>query len=256
MLEPEPAPPVHADDRRPLVARRRFWLNGFFGIVLLLNLSRVFPKDAILDWWYMRPITSVGISIIDGPQPVAVIENRGNQTLDAFRFEIKIDGQVLESGWRDDCCFGATTGLWPLPPHESKRFPLKPVVGGISVTRPSAEITLAVFADGSYEGRRSEYQQLVKQRTFVADDAMYWSQAILTAKDSAFEARFNVFSRLYEDRTHAAKLGRASDDALGIPKLVFAARSNPEAYEMVSAAVKLNLDATERALRTRIAAGR
>jgi hypothetical protein len=242
------------DERRPPLTRRHVFASVSMGLLLVLNLARVFPKDAVMDWWYMRPVTSAAISIIDGERPMAIIENRGDKSLDAFRFEITIDGRVMESGWRDDCCFGVSTGLWPLLPHASKRIPLRPVNGGISVTRPAAHITLAVFDDGSYEGRLSEFRQLVKQRAFVADDAIYWASAIDRAKDTAFEARFNIFSRVYEDRSHAAKLGRQADDALGIPNLVFAARTNPEAYASVAATTKTNLAAAELALRMRIAA--
>jgi hypothetical protein len=241
------------DQRRPLLTRRHPLVNVAMALLVVLNLARFFPKDALMDWWYLRPVTSVAVSIVDGPRPVAVVENRGSKTLDAFRFEIKIDGRVVESGWRDDCCFGATTGLWPLQPHDSKRLALQSV-GGLSVTKPSAQITLAVFDDGSYEGRLSEYQQLVKQRTFVADDAIYWVTAIDRAKEMAFESRFNILGSVYENRSHAAKLGRQADDALGIPHLIFAARTNAEAYDAVAAGTKSNLAATELALRTRIAA--
>jgi hypothetical protein len=52
----------------------------------------------------------------------------------------------------------------------------------------------------------------------------------------------------------SASLRQPAGEALGIPELIFAAGSNPEAYASVSASAMKNLDAAERALRTRLAA--
>jgi membrane associated rhomboid family serine protease len=201
-----------------------------------------------------RAIASVTIALVERPNPEIVIENHSDHALEAYRFSVKSGGQLLASGWRDDCCFAAAGSLRPIAPHTSVHLPLRPAAGGVTLGPPKAQITLAEFDDGSFEGSRQEFDDLVKQRKFVADDAAYWRSVIYQQQDAEFKLRFRAFTDAFESQRRSNALGKPAGEALGIPELIFAAGTNPEAYASVSASAMRNLDATERALRARLAA--
>jgi rhomboid protease GluP len=201
-----------------------------------------------------RAIVSVTIALVERPNPEVIIENHSDRPLEAYRFSVKGGGQLLASGWRDDCCFGAASSMRPIAPHTSVHLPLRPVAGGVTLGPPKPEITLAVFDDGSFEGSRQEFDDLVKQRKFVADDAAYWRSVIYQQQDVEFKRRFKALTDAFESQKRSSALGRQAGEALGIPELIFAAGTNPEAYASVSASAMSNLDAAERALRARLAA--
>jgi membrane associated rhomboid family serine protease len=189
----------------------------------------------------------------EGANSFVELENRGDRTLEAYRFKVTIDGQTVASGWRDDCCFGPVNRQQPIAPHSSVQIPVARAFG-VSVGKPKATISLAVFDDGSFEGRREEFDELVKQRKFVADDAAYWRSVIYQQQDANFKLRLDAFTKAYASQKRSAPLGQSAGEALGIPQLIFAADTNPEAYAAVAAQTSINLNAIESALRARIAA--
>jgi membrane associated rhomboid family serine protease len=201
-----------------------------------------------------RPVMFVDIKLVDGQNPEVVIDNRSDRALEAYRFNVKLDGATVAAGWRDDCCFSPVSSMRPIPPHSSAHVPVQPMIGRISIGRPNPQITLAVFDDGSFEGSRDEFNALVKQRKFVADDAAYWRSAIYQQQDADFKARFAAFTEAFATQKRSTSLGQPAGEALAIPQLIFASATNPEAYAAVAKQTTTNLDAIERALRARLAA--
>jgi membrane associated rhomboid family serine protease len=200
------------------------------------------------------PVGSATVALgDDGRNSFVVLENRSDRTLEAYRFNVTLDGQTIAAGWRDDCCFGPVSREQPLAPHSSVRIPVKRTFG-VSVGRPKATITLAVFDDGTFKGSREEFDALVKQRKFVADDAAYWRSVIYQQQDANMKLRFDAFTKAYESQRRSTSLGQLAGEALAIPQLIFAAGTNAEAYASLANQAKINLDAIERALRARIAA--
>ena len=199
-------------------------------------------------------VSSVTATLAENSQQsFVVIENLSDRTLEAYRFTVTLDGQIIAAGWRDDCCFGPVSAQQPIAPHSSVQVPVARTFG-VSLGRPKTQISLAVFDDGSFEGSREEFDRLIRQRQFVADAAAYWRSAVYAEQGAEFSKRFAGFTEAYKKQVNATALGRDAGDALGIPQLIFAAGSNPEAYASVAERTAVNLDAIERALRARLAA--
>jgi membrane associated rhomboid family serine protease len=241
------------EDRTGIVPRQ-WTLAG--AIACAFILASAFGTGSVLAHARSRtrPVMSDSIRLVDGRNPELLIENDSDRALEAYRFNVKGGGQLLASGWRDDCCFGAASSMRPIAPHSVARLALRPVAGGVTLGPPKAQITLAVFDDGSFEGSRQEFDELVKQRKFVADDAAYWRSVIYQQQNTDFKMRFRAFNDAFDSQRRSSALAQPAGEALGIPELIFAAGSNPDAYASVSASAVRNLDAAERALRTRLAA--
>jgi len=241
------------EDRTGIVPRQ-WTLTG--AIACAFILASAFGTGTVLAHarTRSRTVVSASIRLIDGRNPEVIIVNDSDRALEAYRFSVRAGGQLLASGWRDDCCFSAATSTRPIAPHSSVHVPLRPVNGGVTLGPPKAQLTLAVFGDGSFEGDRQEFDDLVKQRKFVADDAAYWRSVIYQQQSADFRQRFKAFNDAFDAQRRSSPLGRPAGEALGIPALISAAGSNPDAYASVAAEASKNLDATERALRIRLAA--
>lgn len=245
--------PRGVDNRAEVPSQWNF--VGVTACALILASAAGTTRLLALEGARSKVVSSVSISLADTRRDLtALISNHSEHALEAYRFQVNLDGRVVASGWRDDCCFGQISRQSPVAPNSSIRVPLRPVVGGVSIGRPSPQITLVVFDDGSFEGNRDQYESLMRQRASVADDAVYWRAAIDAQQSADFRSRYASLSKLYEDHAHASEVGRLADEALGIPQLVFAAGTNPEAYASVAVQTKVNLAAIELALRTRLAA--
>lgn len=233
------------------IAPRQWTLAGTVACAMIL-ISAFGTGKVLARARQSRVIMSAAITLVDGRQPEVVIENRSDLALEAYRFNVSVDGRVIAAGWRDDCCFSPVSATRPIPPHSSIRLPLQPVAG-VSLGRPKAQLTLAVFDDGSFEGGREEFDALVKQRRFVADDAVYWRSAIYQQQDAVFNGRFAAFTQAFAAQKRASSLGEPAGDALAIPQLIHAAGTNPAEYAPVADATTANLNTIERALRARLA---
>lgn len=236
------------------LAPRQWNVAGVIACALILVSS--FGTAKVLAGSMKRSlvVSSVTVAVVDESQKSFVLlENHGDRTLEAYRFQVLLDGQTIAAGWRDDCCFGPVSRAQPLAPHSSVRLPIRRTFG-VSIGRPKATITLAVFDDGSFEGSREEFDDLLRQRKFVADDAAYWRSAIYQQQDAESKSRLAAFTKAYDTQKRSTAFGQPAGEALTIPQLIFAAGTNPTAYASVASATTINLDAIERALRARIAA--
>lgn len=174
------------------------------------------------------PVTSVSTSLSGTRSSLsAIVKNDSDQTLEAYRLEVVSGRTIVETAWRDDCCFAAVSKAEPVAPRSFAAVQLSALEVRVTIGPPTVRITLAMFADGSYQGRTSEYELMMQQRQWVADDADYWLQAIAEDRGKPHKAWHESMIARMDARAHASTFGRPSASVLGIPKLASVIGNSP-----------------------------
>ena len=200
-----------------------------------------------------RPVTSVTAALTGSRgAPTVTVANNSDQPLEAYRVEILSGRRVVETVWRDDCCFTALNGSAPIPPHTSKTWPLSPMELGMTVSGPTSRVTLAILADGVWEGMAEGHSAMIAQRQWMADDADYWLHA-LEADRGLPLVDFGASMRArMDERAHLSTFGRPSASVFGIPSLAASVGFSPQRFESEVNAKVSGITAARDALRLRL----
>lgn len=178
-----------------------------------------------------------------------VIVNTSNKPLDAYRVRFRNRGIIIGTVWRDSCCFVAVNGTTPLKPQAQARTNLP---WGIELDGSRPELTLAVYADGSYDGSSSEAADLVDLRRAVANEASYWLSAIALEMRRPHVVRRWSLEQRWRRHVRPSRRTEQAFDALGVGGLVEAAGVNDDAFTDAAREMQLRLNAVARAVESKL----
>lgn len=187
-----------------------------------------------------------------GSALAARLRNDSDRALEAYRLEVRIDGRIVETAWRDDCCFSSGAGQAPVPAHSETLVPLSPLYGRVSVTPPALSVSLALFDDGSYEGRGRELDVMREQRAQVVAETGFWMETLDSARERPAPSRAAWLAAVADQHAAGSAIRRPAAAALGIPALVDDLRAHPERADAAIADARRAIEASRRALLERI----
>ena len=186
----------------------------------------------------------------DGSTWALRVTNHSSQLLEAYMVTMPLHGML----WRDDCCI-ASDGARPVRPGDSIQLPLDGIrpIGRAGVP---ANLSVAVFADGSYEGDATAYGRIITRRRQTAEETAFWLQKMDVAMKlppNRAGARLAAYSDI---RLMATGGWNTPIVALGIPPLIRVADQQPARFAAEAAATRSRILEAQSALTARLSGGR
>jgi membrane associated rhomboid family serine protease len=224
-------------------------LIGAFGTTMVLARHRVTVTPDVR-------VSSVSATIERaGSGFVAHVRNRGDHALEAYRLEVRVDRRIVETVWRDDCCFPASPQSAPVPAHGDAWIPLAPMNGGVSVTPPVLRVTIALFDDGSYEGLGRELELMQAQRRETVGEAAFWLETLATARERPAPRRGAWLAAVAEQHEAGSAIRRPAAVALGIHETIARVRESPGRFDELAAEAARHIEASRAQLLARLVTG-
>lgn len=222
------------DGRWPTFARRVLAGAGVASLAILiigaLGTTIVIHRRA--DARVAEPVVqSVVPSIVaSGGALIIRLTNNRDAALEAYQVEVRNGRKVLETAWRDDCCFTPVNRIEPLAAHSSRDIELSALETRLTLGPPTLHVSYAEFADGTFEGSTRQYDLMRAQRRWVADDADYWLVAVDAERHKPYrDWRASMLARL-DARAALSPFGRPSATALGVRDLWDLDPMSPERF--------------------------
>ena len=148
------------------------------------HLARVEQPLTSGPAWLAGSVVSVAVSSVPAPGGTlyALVENVSALPIEAIGLRYESGGMTADYATSVEL----RPGSGPILPSE-RREELLSITGSADGTRPDVTVSFVLFTDLSFEGRREERNELLRQRDSRAADAAFWiavlSEAVLQPAD-------------------------------------------------------------------------